>query len=172
MLDATAARFADNQAKVRPSPPKDEIELFGHIPLVGLPVSRLMSTQHFSSYYLYAEHDAAANVTLVDITKIRRSSVLADVAYSPEGNTENLLVGAGTASLVNSEPVAPAGVPQTLRITDFSDQHPKLPATSLGLPLSAEMIREDLFSSATAFRRTSGSRKDLYELYSLRHALT
>jgi hypothetical protein len=189
MLNATAARFADlkkiarwhcqqgscgqvrnhKQAKVRSSPLKDEIEAVGHIPLLGLPVSRFMSTQHYSRYYLYAEHDGGANT--LDITKMRQPSVSAHVAHSPEGNAENLLYGAGIASLVNSEPVVPASIPQTLRITDFSDPNlQKLPATSLGLPLLAEMIREDSFSSATAFRRTSGSRKTYtnYILYGTR----
>jgi hypothetical protein len=120
----------DKKAKVSPSPPKDEIEVVGHIPLVGGPVTRFLSTQHYSSYYLYAEHGAGTSVTLIDVTKTAKPSVLTDVSYSPGGASESLLVVAGTAALVNSEPNTASSAmaaPQTLRIMDFSDpQHPKV----------------------------------------------
>jgi hypothetical protein len=114
--------------KAPPAAPKDEIEVVGHIPLIGGPVTRFQSTQHYSSYYLYAEHDAGTSVTLIDVTKVGNPSVLTDVSYAPGGASESLLAVAGTAALVNSEPGAPAATaqaPQTLRIMDFSDpQHP------------------------------------------------
>jgi hypothetical protein len=113
--------------KATPAPPKDTIEVVGHIPLVGGPVTRFQSTQHYSSYYLYAEHNAGASVTLIDVTKATKPSVLTDVSYSPGGASESLMVVAGTAALVNSEPAATPSAPQTLKIMDFSDpQHPKV----------------------------------------------
>ena len=127
---ASAAHAKDKKVKTPPTPPKDEIEVVGHIPLVGGPVTRFSSTQHYSSYYLYAEHGAGTNVTLIDVTKVGQPSVLADVAYAPDGGSQSLLAVAGTAALVNSEagtPAGPVAAPQTLKIMDFSDpQHPKV----------------------------------------------
>jgi hypothetical protein len=127
---ASVAPAKDKKVKTPPSPPKDEIEVVGHIPLAGGAVTRFSSTQHYSSYYLYAEHGASTNVTLIDVTKVGQPSVLADVSYSPDGGSQSLLAVAGTAALVNSEAetsAAPAAAPQTLKIMDFSDpQHPKV----------------------------------------------
>jgi hypothetical protein len=125
---ASSAHAKDKKAKPQPTPPKDEIEVVGHLPLVGGPVTRFSSTQHYSSYYLYAEHAGSTNVTLIDVTKVGQPAVLSDVSYSQTGGAQSLLAVAGTAALVNSEAAsvsAPAA--QTLRIMDFSDpQHPKV----------------------------------------------
>src|ERR1700734_1690973 len=128
---SSTAVAGDKKPKVIPSAPKDVIEVGGHIPSTGGPVTRFLSTQHYSSYYLYVEHEGGTNVTLIDVTKTGQPAVLSDVAYSPSpsGGSESLLTVAGTAALVNSDPAAPApaSVPQTLRIMDFSDpQHPKV----------------------------------------------
>jgi hypothetical protein len=109
--------------------PKDEIEVVGHIPLSDGPVKRFTATQHYSSYYLYAEHEAGGKVTLIDITKSNQPAVLADVAYPGASGSSSLTVVAGTAALVSSE--APGATvqqpPQTIRIMDFSDpQNPKV----------------------------------------------
>jgi hypothetical protein len=130
-LSSSAALAADKKPKVIPAAPKDAIEVVGHIPSTGRPVTRFLSTQHYSSYYLYAEHEGGTNVTLIDITRAGQPTVLSDVAYAPStgGGSESLLSVAGTAALVNSDPAAaaPAAAPQTLRIMDFSDpQHPKI----------------------------------------------
>src|SRR5580698_4058355 len=103
VVSASAAHAKDKKVKTEPAPPKDEIQVVGHIPLIGGPVTRFSSTQHYSSYYLYAEHAASTNVTLIDVTKVDHPSVLADVAYSPDGGSQGLLAVAGTAALVNSE---------------------------------------------------------------------
>jgi hypothetical protein len=128
MLVCGSAVQAKDKTKVPPAQPKDEIQVVGHIPLIGGPVTRFQSTQHYSSYYLYAEHDAGKSVTLIDVTKVARPVVLTDVSNAPGGGSESLLVVAGTAALVNSEPGAPAvaaTAPQTLKIMDFSDPaHP------------------------------------------------
>ena len=47
--------------------------MVGHIPLTGGPVKRFLATQHYSSYYLYAEHENGGNLTLIDITKTDQS---------------------------------------------------------------------------------------------------
>src|SRR5580704_12846086 len=103
MVCGSAAIAKDKKVKTQPAPPKDEIEVVGHIPLTGGPVTRFSSTQHYSSYYLYAEHGTSKNVTLIDVTKVGQPAVLADMASSPDGGSQGLLLVAGTAALVNSE---------------------------------------------------------------------
>ena len=115
--------------KVPPSAPRDEIQVAGHISLTDGPVTRFLTTQHYSSYYLYAEHDGTKSVTLIDVTRTSQPSVLADVAYAPSGGAASLTMVAGTAALVTTEqaPSTSIPVPQTIRIMDFSDRrHPKV----------------------------------------------
>lgn len=131
-------------AKDRKPSPKDEIEVVGHIPLSHGPVTRFLATQHYSSYYLYAEHEAGKNATLIDITQSSQPSVLGDVAYAPNGGSNSLSVVAGTDALVSSEPPAAAVVqpPQTIRIMDFSD------------PKNPRVARE--FTGVTALSKDAG----------------
>jgi hypothetical protein len=130
--------------KVKAADPKDEIQVVGHIALTNGPVVRFLATQHYSSYYLYAERGPGQAATLIDITKTNQPSVLADVAYAPTGSSGNLTVVAGTAALVSSEPAAPTAVqpPQTIRIMDFSD------------PQNPKIARE--FTNVTAMTRDAG----------------
>lgn len=132
---------AKNKKSSAPDP-KDEIEVVGHIPLSGGPVKRFIATQHYSSYYLYAEREAGGNATLVDVTKTGEPAVLGDVAYAPNSGSGSLTVVAGTAALVSSEPATSATTPQTVRIMDFSD--PKAP----------KVARE--FTGVTAMSRDGG----------------
>lgn len=123
---APAAHARDKKVTIAP---KDDIEVVGHIPLSGGPVRKFFTTQHFSSFYLYAEHDAGKNVTLIDVTRTSSPAVLADVAYPGNAGGSSLSAVAGTAALVTSEPAVPAAAsaPQTIRIMDLSDpQHPKV----------------------------------------------
>jgi hypothetical protein len=135
MLVCGSMAQAKDKTAAPASSPKDEIQVVGHIPLTGGPVTRFLSTQHYSSYYLYAEHGASASVTLIDVTKAAKPAVLTDVSYARGGASESLMVVAGTAALINSEPLlnsgpgaaTPTPAPQTLKIMDFSDpQHPKV----------------------------------------------
>ncbi len=48
----------NKKSKTPPPAPKDEIQVVGHIPLIDGPVRRFLAAQHYSSYYLYAEHEA------------------------------------------------------------------------------------------------------------------
>jgi hypothetical protein len=137
VICGSACEAKDKKVKAPPSSPKDEIEVVGHVPLVGGPVTRFSSTQHYSSYYLYAEHGGSSNVTLIDVTKVGQPAVLADVSYSPDGTSQSLLAVAGTAALVNAAPgtpAAPATASQTLRIMDFSDPlHPTVAREFIGV---------------------------------------
>src|ERR1700722_586305 len=127
-LVITPSVSAKNKKPKAPDP-KDEIEVVGHIPLTGGPVRRFMATQHYSSYYLYAEHEAGGNVTLIDVTKTNKPAVLADVAYAPSSGSGSLTVVAGTAALVTNETTNSGSTPapKTVRIMDFSDpKNPKV----------------------------------------------
>jgi hypothetical protein len=128
-----------NAKNKKPKAPdaKDEIEVVGHVPLTGGPVKRFLSTQHYSSYYLYAERENGGNVTLIDITKTNEPAVLAEMASG------NLTAVAGTAALVGSEPAASTAsqAPQSIKIMDFSDaQNPKVAREFTGV---TAMSRDD-----------------------------
>ncbi len=131
-------------AKDKKPSPKDEIEVVGHIPLTGGPVSRFLATQHYSSYYVYAEHGPGHGATLIDVTKSNQPAVLGDVAYAPNSGSDSLSVVVGTAALVSSEPAAPTAAqsPQTIRIMDFSD------------PKNPKVARE--FTGVTAMTKDAG----------------
>jgi hypothetical protein len=127
--------------KPKKPPPQDSIEVVAHIPLTTGPVRRFLTTDHYSSHYLYAEHDPGASVTLIDITRANQPTVLAEVAYPAAAGSDSLVVVAGTAALVTSSSLSPAAAPQTMRILDFSDpQHPKIAREFTGV---TAISRED-----------------------------
>jgi hypothetical protein len=146
LLAATAALHAkDKKPKPTPKEPQDEIQVLAHISATSGPVRRFLTTQHFSSQYLYVEHDAGKGVTLVDVTKASRPSVLAEISY-PAGQGDSLVVVTGTAALVANESVAQTTTPppHSLRIMDFSD------------PLHPRVARE--FTGVTAISRDDARR--------------
>jgi hypothetical protein len=148
MLLAGLAAFApavyakNKKPKAPPAVQKDEIEVVGHIPLTDGPVSRFLTTQHYSSYYLYAEHGAGRTTTLVDVTKTSQPTVLADVTLAPSSGSDSLALVAGTAALVTNGPLSPApAAPQTITIMDFSaPQNPKVARVFAGV---TAMSRDD-----------------------------
>lgn len=106
------------------SSPKDEIEVAGHIAVAGGPVRSFLTTQHYSSFYLYAQRDASNTVTLIDVTKTDQPAILGEIA-----SASTLAVVAGTSALAVSEPAPQGAVPasQTIRIMDYSDpKNPKV----------------------------------------------
>jgi len=108
--------------------PKDQIEVVGHVALASGAVKRFIATQHYSSYYLYAEH-ADGKLTLIDVTKESEPLVLADAVSAPNADSLSLSAVAGTAALISSEPVTASsdGPPQTMTIMDLSDpKNPKV----------------------------------------------
>jgi hypothetical protein len=143
----------DAKNKKSPAAPKDEIEVVGHIPLTDGPVRSFFATQHYSSYYLYAEHDGGRTATLIDVTKTSQPAVLADVAYAPAGSSNNLTLVAGTAALVSSEGAGPTPVaaPQSIRIMDFSDpKNPKVAREFTGVTAMSRDDRRGLIFVANA----------------------
>lgn len=140
-----AAQAKSKKSKPAAQDPQDSIEVVGHIPATGSPITRFMGTQHYSSYYLYAEHQTGQGVTMIDVTKADRPAVLADIPAAP-GSSDSLSVVAGTAALVTSAPT-PAALPstQTIRIMDFSDpQHPKVVREFSGVTATSRDDRRSL----------------------------
>jgi hypothetical protein len=123
--------------------PKDEIEVVGHIALTSGAVNRFITTQHYSSYYLYAEHPDG-KLTLIDVTNTSQPAVLADVAYAPDGGPGSLSAVTGTAALVSSQPPSPGAAPQqqTIKIMDLAD------------PKNPKVARE--FAGVTAVSKDAG----------------
>jgi hypothetical protein len=107
--------------------PQDAIEVLGHVPLTGASITRFLTTQHYSSYYLYVEHEGGKTVTLIDVTKASGPVVVADVAYPAGQQSSSLFAVAGTAALVTESQAGPAASSpaQTVHLMDLSDpQHP------------------------------------------------
>jgi hypothetical protein len=149
---ASVASAKDKKPKASPQDPKDAIEVVGHIPPTDGPVTRFLTTQHYSSYYLYAEHGAGKNVTLIDVTKTNQPLVLANIPYASGSGSESLAMVAGTAALVARESVAPATAPapQTIRIMDFSvPQSPKIAREFTGVTATSTDDRGLIFVANT-----------------------
>jgi len=119
--------LASGKDKKPKADPKDEIEVLGHVAIADGPVSRFISTTHYSSLYLYAEHPDG-KLTLIDVTNANQPAVLAEAASAPGGTSGSLSAVAGTAALVSSEPAATSSAtPQTMKIMDLSDpKNPKI----------------------------------------------
>src|SRR5579871_3188017 len=95
---STALQAKNKKVKTPPKEPQDEIEVVGHIPSAGGAISYFVATQHYSSYYLYAEHEGGKSITLIDVTNTEHPAVLADLAYPPSGVATSLPAVAGTAA--------------------------------------------------------------------------
>jgi len=140
------AHAKDKKTKPAVKDPQDSIEVVGHIPAANSPVTRFLPTQHYSSYYLYAEHQGGQDVTMIDVTKANRPNVLAEMPSALPGNSDSLAVVAGTAALVSSAPAgAAAPAAQTIRIMDFSDPlHPKVTREFAGVTATSRDDRRGL----------------------------
>jgi len=147
-----AAQVKNQKKKSAAKDPQDSIEVVGHIPATGGPITRFLTTQHYSSYYLYAEHETGQAVTMIDVTKSSQPRLLADVAAALPGASDRLAVVAGTAALVTNAPAAPAPLPnQTIRIMDFSDpQHPKVTREFSGVTATTRDDRRGLIFVANS----------------------
>jgi lipocalin len=110
---------AMGRSKSKEPAPKDAIDVAGQISITGGPVTRLVTTQHYSRTYLYAEHASTNTITVIDVTDRSHPQIVSNLA-----GTGALLSATGDAALVSSiEPVALA-VPtaRTISILDFSDK--------------------------------------------------
>lgn len=123
----TPTRSMQGKDATNENQPQDRIEVIGHFPLAHSPVERLLSTQHYSRYYLYAEQ-ADGKVTVMDITDAKAPSLVANVADPAGQKSDTLLALAGTVALVGSATAAQSEeAPQTVRIMNLSDSsHPRV----------------------------------------------
>jgi hypothetical protein len=106
---------------------RDEIQVIGHIAIEG-PTTQLLPTQHFSSFYLYAEHGPGKALTLIDVTKASDPTVVNSLAYPANDSSGNLIAVAGMAGLAadRQAPSKPAS-PAVVRIMNFTDpSHPRI----------------------------------------------
>jgi hypothetical protein len=153
LLAVGPAAAKDKRPKAPPAGAQDAIQVVGHLPAAGGPVVRFLATQHYSSYYVYAERGNGESVTLIDVTRPAQPSVVVDVAY-PAGGPGSLFAAAGTAALVTEGPPAvpprpPA--PQTIRIMDFSDPlHPKVAREIAGVTAISRDDRRGLIFVANS----------------------
>jgi len=133
----------DKKPKPKAKDPQDEITVVGHIPTQGSLVTRFITTDHYSSHYLYVEHAGGKNLTLIDVTRAAQPAVLAEVPVAGS-ESASLFAVAGTAAVVSAQPPAATtgAEPQTVRIMDLSD------------PLHPRVSRE--FTGVTAMSRDDG----------------
>lgn len=138
--------------KTPPKAAQDSIEVIGHIPASGGPITRFLTTQHYRSFYLYAERDAGQKFTLIDVTKPNAPAVLAEMPIGPAGQAGSLSVVAGTAALVTTAPeTAVRSTSQTLRIMDFSNPAgPKVTREFAGVTATARDDRRGVIFIANA----------------------
>jgi hypothetical protein len=115
---------AVGRPKVKETAPKDAIDVTSHVAISGGPVTRLLTTQHYSRTYLYAEHASTHTITVIDVTDRANPTVISNVA-----GTGSLLTATGDAAIVSSDAPASAPAPstRTISILDFTDKaNPKV----------------------------------------------
>ncbi|HEY3742293.1 MAG TPA: hypothetical protein VGL53_20725 [Bryobacteraceae bacterium] len=148
LLASAVADARDKKVKDQPKDPQDQIEVVGHIALTNGPVKRFVTTQHYSSYYLYAENETGKNVTLIDVTRVTRPAVLGDVALPATGGAESLYAVTGTAALVTegeNGAALNAQRPRTIRILNFADPlHPQVTREFTGVTATSRDERRGL----------------------------
>src|SRR5579871_3964183 len=91
------------KVKVPPKDPQDQIEVVGHVTLSGGAVKRFLPTNHYSSYYLYVEHESGNSVTLFDVTRANNPLMLASIPLPAGSGASSLFAVAGTSGLIAAE---------------------------------------------------------------------
>jgi hypothetical protein len=121
----SAANGKDKKPK-QDNSSQDQIIVLAHIPASGGPITRFIPTQHYGHSYVYAEHESGKNLTVIDLSKPGKPTVLADVTYPDAATVGNVVSATGTAALVSDTPEAARPLPsETIRIMNFSDPlHP------------------------------------------------
>ena len=138
------AQAKAKKSKKNAADANDAIEVVAHISAPGGPITRFLATQHYSSSYLYLEHENGRELTLIDVSQADKPLVLADIP-TPSGSS-NLYAVAGSAALFtddNSRTAASAAPvpPQNVRIMDLSD--PKNPKVARQFTGVTALMRDD-----------------------------
>jgi hypothetical protein len=143
-VSAAGLNAKDKHSKQQ-APEEDQIEVVANIPTSGGAITRFFTTEHYRRDYLYAEHAEGKDLTLLDVTRAERPTVLADV-LSPNGQAAGQVAGGGSlvavtgnAALVTSLPSSTASTtPQTFRILNFTDPlHPTVKQEFTGVTAMA-----------------------------------
>jgi hypothetical protein len=153
MTGAVALYGKDKHPKKQDDSSQDQITVVAHIPSTGGPVTRFISTQHYSRSYVYAEHESGKTLTLIDVTNPSQPAVLSDVAYSDGSASTSLLTATGTAALVSDTPTPDAkpGPAQVIRIMNFSDpSHPAVAQEFKGVTATSRDAQQGLILLANA----------------------
>jgi len=114
--------------KTPASQPQDQITVEAHLDLASGPVTGFITTQHYGSTWVYAEHEPGKGATLLDVTRPAHPKVVSEIASSTllsvNGTTALATDGPSDSSQSGSLKTAP---PKTIRVMDFSDAaHPKV----------------------------------------------
>src|SRR5271165_5594717 len=127
VMSIPAVYASEHHSKAQEDASEDQILVVGHIPVSG-PITQLLPTQHFSSFYLYAEHGPGKALTLIDVTKASNPTVLNSLPYPADDSSGNLIAVAGTAGLAVDRPgPSKPDSPAVVRIMNFADaSHPKI----------------------------------------------
>jgi hypothetical protein len=153
-LLASGSLILGNSKAAQDKSAQDKIEVVGHITLSGSnggPVTRFLTTQHYSRSYLYVERAGTKAVTLIDVTKADQPSVIAEVAYPSGGSRDGLVSVAGTEALVAQEGPRVASMPESMSIMDFTDvEHPKVVREFTGVTAVARDDRRGLIFLANS----------------------
>jgi hypothetical protein len=116
VLEAKGKKTASGQ-------PQDQITIEAHIDLATGPVTGFITTKHYNSTWVYAEHEPGKGATLLDVTRPAHPKVVSEIASG------TLLSVNGTTALAADGPSdsSPSAPPKTIRVMDFSDAaHPKV----------------------------------------------
>jgi hypothetical protein len=119
--------------KAAAAPPQDQITVEAHIGLTSGPVTGFVTTQHYSSTWVYAEHEDGKGATILDVSRPAHPKIVSEISsgtlLSVNGTTA-LSIGGPSDSPQSDSPLADApkaGAPKTIRLMDFSDpEHPKV----------------------------------------------
>ena len=110
---------------------QDQITVEAHIGLTSGPVTGFITTQHYSSTWVYAEHAPGSGATLLDVTRPAHPRVVSEIAsgtlLSVNGTTALSTDGPSDSPQPDAVDAPKAAPPKTIRLMDFSDpEHPKV----------------------------------------------
>jgi hypothetical protein len=121
-------------------PAPDQIEVIAHLPLAGLPVTRLTTGTHWERSYLYLDRGAGGSVTVLDVTNPAAPAAAGALRMPALDAAGQLNEVVGNVALV-SLPAAGsrAAMPRTVSIVSYADpEHPRVERQFLGVTAMAQ----------------------------------
>ena len=143
LLIILACGGAGTFAQIQPPKVLDQpATVISHLPLDGAVVSGIHLRQRSGKKYLYLETSGKPGIMVVNITKVKKPTVVKDTDLPKDVRAESLqMIGNGLALAEASEaqnaPAAPA-VPRTINVLDVSHpEHPRVIQTFNGVTAMA-----------------------------------